>query len=122
MKRTTLKELPEILTEDIIEVLVKMALEFPQTDEWHEIFDYLIENDYPALRKILDRVEIHKKAIIQAKEDAKSEEQKQKEKEKWEESLRNVDPKKFYGNMGEPTTAKEYKNKYGVWPPGYDLS
>ena len=126
MKRITLKKLPEILTEDIIEILVEMALEEPKTTfDWYKIFDYLIENDYPSLKKILDRVEIHQKAIIQAKEDAKSEEQKnpesfREEKAKWEEAMRNVDPNQFYGNMGEPTTVQEYKNKYGVWPPGYD--
>ncbi len=120
MKRITIKELSNTHNKDTFNVLVEMASEYPQTEEWHEIFDYLIENDYPYLRKILDKVQEVKKAIIQAKEDAKSEEQKQEEKEKWEEFLRNVDPNEFYGNMGEPTTVQEYKNKYGVFPPGYD--
>lgn len=36
---------------------------------------------------------------------------------------RNAPPRTdFYGNMGEPTTAEEYKRKYGVYPPNYDAN
>jgi hypothetical protein len=30
------------------------------------------------------------------------------------------DPHTFYGNMGQPDTPEEFKNRYEVWPPGYD--
>ena len=37
MKRIRKEELPKILTDEIIDVLAEMALEFPQTNEWHQI-------------------------------------------------------------------------------------
>lgn len=121
MKRMKINELPEVITEEIFNSLVEMALEDPkQTFDWRDISVYLSENDLPLLMKILDKVDEYRKAIEQAKEDAKSEEQKKKEKEEWAEFVKNADPKEFYGNMGEPETPQQYKDKYGVWPPGYD--
>lgn len=120
MKRITKAELPEVLTPDIINILIEMALEFPQTKEWHQIFDYLLENKFEQYRILSDKVEERKKAILKAKEDAKSEEQKRQEKQAWDEFVKNADPNGFYGNMGQPETPQEYKNRYGVWPPGYD--
>ncbi|WP_374175262.1 hypothetical protein [Flavobacterium tructae] len=119
MKRITKEELPEILTDDIINILVEMAMEEPKlTFDWANVSDLLEERG--QLKIILDKVRIIKKNIEQAKEDAKSEEQKKKEKEDWNEFVKNADPAGFYGNMGEPETPQQYKDKYGVWPPGYD--
>jgi hypothetical protein len=119
MKRITKAELPEILTDDIINILVGMALEDPKlTFDWANVSDLLEERG--QLKNILDKVRVIKKNIEQAKENAKSEEQKKKEKEEWDEFVKNADPKEFYGNMGEPETPQQYKDKYGVWPPGYD--
>lgn len=121
MKRITKEELPKVLTNDIIAILVEMAMESPKvTFHWRDISNYLSENDYPSLRKILDEVQKRQKAIEQEKEDAKSEEQKEREQKEWKEFVKNADPKKFYGNMGESTTPQEYKNRHGVWPSGYD--
>ena len=120
MKRITLAELPKVITSAELDILVDMAMEHPQATEWHDIYDYLIDHDYPTLRMILDEVQKRKKAIEQAKEDLKSPEQKAKEEREWKEFVKNADPHKFYGNMGEPTTPQEYKDRYGVWPPGYD--
>lgn len=119
MKRITKSELPEILTDDVINILVKMAMEDPKlTLDWANISDLLEERG--QLKIILDKVRLIKKAIEQAKENTKSEEQRKKEKEEWNEFVKNADPKDFYGNMGEPETPQQYKDKYGVWPPGYD--
>ena len=120
MKRINKEELPEILTEDILTILVEMAMEFPQSKQWHEIFDELDRRN--QLMLVLDRVHEREKAIEQAKENAKSEEQKQKEKQEWEEFVKNADPHEFYGNMGEPRAVYDYKDKYGVWPYGLDDS
>ncbi len=121
MKRITLKELPEIITDEIFDILVDMAFEFPEkTFDWRDISNYLCDNNYPLLRKIFDKVSERQKAIEKAIEDAKSDEQKAREKRDWEELVKNADPKAFYGNMGEPETPSQYKGKYGVWPPGYD--
>ena len=32
----------------------------------------------------------------------------------------NPGPTGFYGNMGQPETVEEYKNRCGKYPPGYD--
>ncbi len=117
MRRITKDELPEILTEETIAVLVEMAMEFPQTREWHEIAVILDDNQ---LMDVLNRAEIIKKAIEKSIEDVKSDDQKAREKRDWQEFVKNADPKAFYGNMGEPETPSQYKGKYGVWPPGYD--
>lgn len=118
MRRISKAELPEILTEDVINILVEMAMEFPQSKQWHEIFDELDRRG--QLMIVLDRVREKQKALEKDKEDAKGDEQKRKEKEEWQEFVRNADPKAFYGNMGEPEPPLQYKDKYGVWPPGYD--
>ncbi|MEP6804118.1 MAG: hypothetical protein ABI892_06330 [Flavobacterium sp.] len=119
MKRITKAELPEILTDDIINILVEMAMEDPKlTFDWANISELLEERG--QLKIILDKVRLIKKVIEQAKEDSKSEEKKKKEKEEWNEFVKNADPKEFYGNMGEPETPQQYKDKYGIWPPGSD--
>ncbi len=119
MKRITKSELPNILTEEIINILVEMALESPKTTfDWAEISQIL--EDRGQLFEILGIVEKRKKEVEKIKEDSKSDEQKQKEKEDWEEFVKNINPKDFYGNIGQPETIQEYKDKYGVWPPGYD--
>jgi hypothetical protein len=118
MKRINKNELPQQLDAETVEILIEMALEFPQTKEWHSIFDLLEERN--QLMFILDKVEDRKKAIEQAKEDAKSEEQKLKEKQDWQEFVKNADPHGFYGNMGQPVTLEDYKLRYGRYPVGYD--
>src|SRR5436189_4558923 len=111
MKRITKEELPETLTEGEINILIEMGMEFPQSKEWHDIFDYLIENNLPILRKILDEVGERKKIIEQVKEETKSEEQKRLEAEHNKKAYENLDPNGFYGNMGQPTGVYDYKDR-----------
>lgn len=119
MKKITKEELPEFLTYDVIENLVEMALEFPKTTfNWAEISEILEERG--QLMFILEIVSERQKRIDKAMVDAKNCEQKLQEKEKWEIFIKNADPKDFYGNMGEPETPQQYKNKYGRYPSGYD--
>ena len=119
MKRIKKSELPQELNAETIEILVEMALEFPKTTfDWAEVSDLLEERN--QLTFVLGKVEERKKTIEQAKEDAKSEEQKQKEKERWGRFLKDANPNSFYGNMGEPITLEDYKLRYGRYPVGYD--
>lgn len=127
MKRITKEELPEILTENILNTLVDMAMEFPQTKEWHDIFDYLVDNKFEQYQKISNEVSKRQKSIEKAKEDAKSEEQKLMEVEhnrKADEATRKFFEENgyypFQGNMGEPVTLEDYKLRYGKYPSGYD--
>lgn len=117
MKRINPKELPYVLTEEIINTLALMADEIPQSKEWHDIFDLLSPSN---LRLIMDR-----KIEIQDQEEKKkynsmTQEEKKEEEERHKRFYENLDPSGFYGNMGEPETPQQFKDKYGVWPPGYD--
>jgi len=121
MKRITKEELPEILTEDIINILVEMALENPKrTFDWANVSELLEQRG--QLKVILDKVRIIKRAIERAAEDAKSDEQKYLEAEHNKISYENLEPNKFNGNMGQPNGIYDYKDRYGVWPPGIDDS
>lgn len=117
MKRIKAEELPEILTEDIIYTLAEMSDEIPQSKEWHEIFDILSPEDY---RKVMDKKSVLQKQKEQDRQEKMTEQEKAEEAKKWAKIVNDPDPNKFYGNMGQPETPQEYKNRYGVWPPGYD--
>ena len=109
--------MPEILTPDIIDILVLMSDEMPQSKEWQEIFKVLSDDNY---RKIVDRkIEMQREKSKQ-NESFKTEEQKQEEARIRAESNKNLDPNQFIGNMGQPETIEEYKNRYGAYPLGYD--
>ena len=57
MKHITLEQLPEIITEEVFNVLVEMVEEFPKkTFDWRDISLYLRKKDLPTLMKILNKV------------------------------------------------------------------
>lgn len=119
MKRIKPKELPMVLTEEIINILVEMSLEFPKkTFEWAEISEIL--DSRGQLHLVLDRVEEVRKEEEKVRRDSMMDGEKAEETSKWKRIKNDPDPNKFYGNMGQPETPREYKNRYGVWPPGYD--
>jgi len=119
MKRIVKKNLPEVLTDHIIEILVNMALEFPKTTlDWQEVSKLLEERG--QLMLVLAKVNERKKNIEKAKENSKTSEEKIIEEQHRKNFYETLDPSGFYGNMGEPETIQQYKDKYGVWPPGYD--
>ena len=117
MKRINPKELPSVLTEEIIYILALMANEVPQSQEWHDIFDLLSPSN---LRLVMDKKIELQDQEEKAKKDSMTREEKKEEEEKRKTFYENIDPLGFYGNMGEPETPTQYKDKYGVWPPGYD--
>jgi hypothetical protein len=118
MYRLTVEDLPKELTADIIDILAIMANEFPKTTKHWEIVSKELEKR-EVLSIVLDRAEELKDEQRKVQESAKSEAQKAKEKAWWEKYHADKDPHKFYGNMGQPETAQEFKNRYGVWPPNY---
>ncbi|MFN3405304.1 MAG: hypothetical protein ACK40G_14485 [Cytophagaceae bacterium] len=117
MRKNKPIKLPKVLTEEIITILAKMANEIPQPIEWHQIFEILNENDIQRImdRKVKIQIELEK-----SRKDKMTEQEKENEKLVWEKIKNDPDPNKFYGNMGQPETPQEYKNRYGQWPPGYD--
>lgn len=116
MKPITPKELPKILDEGTIHILAQMADETPQSKEWHEVVDLLSNEDF---RKEMDKgIEIQN-ALEKARKDSMTPKEKQKEADKLKAYMADPAPK-FHGNMGEPETPQEFKNKYGQYTPGYD--
>jgi hypothetical protein len=117
MKRLKINEIPNPLTNDVIEILVEMALEFPKTtDDWANVSELLLERG--ELMPILFKVQKIQNAEHQKKLAQMTEEEKAIEAEKMKRW--NAEKEwRFMGNMGEPETAEEYKYKYGVYPPNY---
>jgi len=117
VKRINPEELPEPLTVEAIDILAHMANEIPQSEEWHQIFSLLSHED---LRRVMDkRIEIQDE-IHRQKRAVMTEEEKQKEKAWWDNRAKNPNPDEFFGNMGQPETPEQFKNRYGVYPFGYD--
>lgn len=103
MKRLKVEDLPKILTNEIIEILVDMALESPKkTFHWVEISDILEERG--ELQMILDIADKKRKKqeeqTYNAWWDSLSEEEKELERKKTQDTYNN--PKGNYGNMGNP--------------------
>jgi len=119
MKRIKPEELTTVLTDDMLYILAQMADEVPQSKEWHEIFEILSPKDYEKVEERRCDIQKQKELVRLA---LMTDEEKVKEAEKRKMMLENLekDPNTFYGNMGRPQTPEDYKNAYGVWPPGYD--
>ncbi len=117
MKRIKAKELPKVLTEEIVIILAKMSDEVPQSKEWYKIFELLSEADY---RKVMDKKSELQRQKEKERKEKMTEQDKVEEAAKWERIRKDTDPYKFYGNMGQPETPEEFKSRYGVWPPGYE--
>ena len=106
------------LTKEEILYLAKMVNTIPLPKEWHEISDKLISNR-SNYRKVMDeRINIQTRSEVKRKKNM-TEEEKAKEKAWWKAYHEDPDPHKFYGNMGQPETAEDFKNRYGIWPPNY---
>jgi hypothetical protein len=115
MERIKLKDLPQVLNDEIITILATMCDEVPQSTEWYEICENLNDIDY---RKIMNKRSEMQNAEHQKKLAQMTQEEKAIEAEKMKRW--NAEKEwRFLGNMGEPETAEEYKYKYGVYPPNY---
>ena len=95
------KDLPKELTEEMIQILVEMAMEFPKkTFDWIEVSDILEERG--QLDIILDIVDVENKKIRTEKErqrwNSLSSEEQAEEKRKIEKSLQEG-PEVFRGNI-----------------------
>ncbi len=105
MKRIKPDELPAVLTEDVVQILVAMSIEFPKaTFDWADVSQLLEERG--QLQFVLEKVQEYNK--------------KKEGTERNSNFYENPGPNGFYGNMGQPETVEEYKNRCGKYPPGYD--
>jgi len=111
------EDLPEILTPEVIETLVEMALEFPhETFDWANISKILDRRGQIDI--ILDKVEKIKEERERVRKSLMTEEEKQEIIDKIKETTSRPGYH-FHGNMGEPDTPESYKDRYGVYPPNY---
>ncbi len=94
-----------------------MAIVFPPTEAWRAISDVLADEQRTLVNNKISEIQKRKS---QEREQVKSDEEKKAEEVKRKAWLDSTDPNGFYGNMGQPETAEEYKNRYGVYTPGYD--
>ena len=117
MRKISPEDITGKLSEEQLEILAEMLAEIAVSKEWIECHKKLTDEQifqvHNKLGELIDRKE---KERIKAM----AKEEKEKEEEKWKLWYENLDPNGFYGNMGQPETPKEFKNRYGVWPPGYD--
>lgn len=117
MKRIYAQEITESLSDDQLRTLAEMANEIPISNDWIECSKKLTDKQkfqiYQMRGKLIEEKEQDRLNTITI-EEKKAEEEKQKKLDK------NIDTSGFYGNMGQPTTMNEYKNRYGGNPPGYN--
>jgi hypothetical protein len=114
-------DLPKNLDQKTIEILVEMCEEFPKTDfSWAKISELLLQRG--QLNIILDIVQENEQKKEELRKSQMTESEKLEEYQKMEALKKEIEqnPHYFIGNMGQPETPQEFKNRYGVWPLGYD--
>lgn len=119
MKEIKPEELPNKLDDATITILAQMSMQFPINKNWRVISKGLSDKDRLLIRNRrseIEREEIELKGASMSEAEKKAQTLKKK---RMLEKLEK-DPHTFYGNMGQPETTQEFKNRYGVWPTGYD--
>jgi hypothetical protein len=108
-------DLPKNLNRDEIYELAELAMNYPLSDKWITMAKLLTPEQKVEINRRIDLLKFkeNKKEIL------KTESQGMDEKT-WNEIKKTQEANEFYGNMGQPETPTEFKNRYGVWPPGYD--
>lgn len=117
MKRIKPQEITEKLSDEQLIALAELANEIPISIDWIECSKKL--NDEQKFQVYQKRGEL----LEEKEQDRLSTmtiEEKKEEVEKQNRLDENIDSFSFYGNMGQPTTMNEYKNRYGGNPPGYN--
>lgn len=111
------EDITEYLNEIQLEILAEMLDEIPTSKEWIECHKKLSDEQlfkvHNKLGELIDRKE-------QQRINSMSKDDKEKDDEKWRLWYENADSNSFYGNMGQPVTLEDYKNRYGRYPVGYD--
>jgi hypothetical protein len=107
--------LPRNLNHDEIYEFAELAMNFPLSDKWVTIAKLLTPEQKVEVNRRIEslRFKENKKGILKSKSQGMDE-------KTWNEIKKTQEANKFYGNMGQPETPTEFKNRYGVWPPGYD--
>ncbi len=98
-----------------IQRLAEMVMKNPLSERWKAINRLLTTGQKVQVNQRIDSI---KYESSQKKKSSVPEGQGMDEKT-WNEIKRQHEAHKFYGNMGQPETPEEFKNRYGVWPPGF---
>ena len=117
MRGIKIEDLKNKLTEEIVDLLARMSMEIPVSAEWIKITQLLTIEQRISINNRISEIQRVQEKI---RDDAMTEDEKAIEEIKWKKVLEDDNPHSFYGNMGQPETPQEFKNRYGVWPPGYD--
>lgn len=107
-------EFPKNLTELDVEKLAELVIKNPISDNWKQISKNLTAEQKNRINRKVDTKNYRNT------EKLASFNKKSMDDKTWNELIAQKEGEKFYGNMGEPTTPSEFKNKYEIWPPGYD--
>lgn len=114
MKDFNPDDFPRNLSDEEIELLSQLVIKNPISDLWKQIAVKLTSEQKLRINKRIERKNyaesekmpsFHKKAM---------------DDEEWERLIKQREDNKFYGNMGQPQNAFEFKSRYGVWPDGFD--
>ncbi len=117
MERLKAEEITENLTEKQLKILALMMDQNLVSNDWLECFKVLSDQQKFDIHEMLGRIiDKNEKERLESR----TKEEMDEESAKWEHTKNDPDPNKFYGNMGQPDTPQEYKNRYGVWPLGYN--
>ncbi|MCV6629966.1 MAG: hypothetical protein OIF50_08915 [Flavobacteriaceae bacterium] len=117
MRKIRPSEITNDLTQEQLEILAEMLEGDSANNGWIECHNKLSDEQvFQVHNKLGELIRKREELRIAALSERECLEEEKKSKEWYE----NADSDGFYGNMGQPETAQEFKKRYGVWPPGFD--
>ena len=114
MKYINPDEFPRNLSNEDIEILSQLIINNPISDLWKEVAPKLTSEQKIRINNKIDSKKYSETAKLPSfKKEAMTDEE-------WEKLIQQKEFEKFYGNMGQPQNAFEFKSKYGEWPKEFD--
>ncbi|SEP24237.1 hypothetical protein SAMN05444671_4736 [Flavobacterium sp. CF108] len=114
MKDFNPDDFPKNLSEEEIQNLTELAIKNPIGEIWKQITARLTPEQKIRINRNIERKDYPES------EKLASFQKKSMDDETWERLIKEQEANKFYGNMGQPETPLEFKNRYGGWPSGFD--
>lgn len=114
MKDFNPDEFPRNLNDEEIKLLAQLVIKNPISDLWKKIAVNLTSDQKIRINKKIDSEKYSES------EKLPSFNRKALDDEEWKRLIKQKEEEKFYGNMGQPQNAFEFKSRYGVWPKGFD--
>ena len=112
MKEVDPNNFPKYLSDDDYEALVRLVMKNPISALWKQVVVNLTpEQKIEINRRVRNLNDMANNSALNSRRAMSDDE--------WEDKKRELEAHKFYGNMGQPETPEQFKDRYGVWPPGY---